>query len=109
TGNLIKNSSALIFHYSENENETVSYQYPEETSAPTEPEKTGYRFLGWYLESELETAFIFGNPLLKDYDLYPKWVKEYQISFVENGGTKVNTLILTEEDDREFTNFRKRG
>lgn len=44
-----------------------------EQEAPT---KDGYRFDGWYTDSELTQSFDFSTPITADMTLYAKWAKE---------------------------------
>ena len=54
---------------------------------PTNPNKTGYTFSGWYTEPECTTAFDFATPITSDIILYAKWTaKTYTITLNANGG-----------------------
>lgn len=56
---------------------------------PITPIKTGYRFGGWYTDSEFKTAFSFVNAIMPDHalDFYAKWIgNEYQVTFDSNEG-----------------------
>ncbi len=44
---------------------------------PTDPEKEGYRFKGWFSDKELKNEFDFTNTIItEDITLYAKWEKE---------------------------------
>ncbi len=43
-------------------------------SKPTDPEREGYHFLGWYADSEYQTPFMFDTQIVvSDITLYAKW------------------------------------
>ncbi len=71
-----------------------------------EPTKSGYRFLGWYLESSYENK-ITQLTEAKDYTLYAKWEElppqEYTITYELNGGTIQNPKTTFTEDDLPLT------
>lgn len=72
-----------------------SYKAGQEVSLPT-PKKSGYLFLGWYLNPEFEGVKVskisvsdFGNKTV-----YAKWVAEnaeYNINFVDHNGNIIET------------------
>ena len=72
-----------------------SYKAGQEVKIPT-PKKTGYLFLGWYLNPQFEGVNItkisvsdFGNKTL-----YAKWVAEnaeYNVKFVDHNGNVMET------------------
>ena len=70
------------------ENQTVSYDYDEATSAIATPDKEGHTFVGWYESQTFEGAqYVFGNMPAKNVTLYAKWdVNSYTITFVKNNG-----------------------
>lgn len=40
---------------------------------PGKPIRGGYRFIGWYIDEELNTLFDFDTPITEDIVLYAKW------------------------------------
>ncbi len=42
---------------------------------PADPAKSGYKFDGWYTDSDLKTAYDFSKVVTSDMDLYAKWTK----------------------------------
>ncbi len=57
------------------------------------PEKLGYVFDGWYLDSGHLTAFDVANPVNQSLKLYAKFTfVEYSITFNSNGGTAVASI-----------------
>lgn len=52
-------------------------------SEPTAPSKSGYKFTGWFLDSECKLAYNFTTPVAKDITLYAGWKQE---SFSAGGG-----------------------
>ncbi|MGJ0845839.1 InlB B-repeat-containing protein [Tissierella praeacuta] len=45
----------------------------EKATKPTDPIKEGYKFIGWYEDSNLTKEFDFDTPITKDITLYAKW------------------------------------
>ncbi len=43
---------------------------------PNNPTRSGYRFLGWYTNSNLTNKYNFNNRVYRDITLYAKWEKE---------------------------------
>ncbi|MGB7567343.1 MAG: FISUMP domain-containing protein, partial [Chitinivibrionales bacterium] len=59
-------------------------------TAPTtaqNPSKTGYTFVGWYLDTSTSTAFNFATPIKASITLNAKWaINTYTVTFDRNGG-----------------------
>ncbi|MBQ7392279.1 MAG: InlB B-repeat-containing protein, partial [Clostridia bacterium] len=53
---------------------TVTGQVGEEIVLPTDPQKDGYTFGGWYLDYACTMPFVV-TTYSKDLTLYAKWVK----------------------------------
>lgn len=80
---------------------------------PADPEKPGYKFIGWYKESTFETEFKFGEEetgASANIDIYAKFVEAYTVNFYVDG-EKVQTDVIekvaegnTLATDPEFTN-----
>lgn len=50
--------------------------------APTNPTKSGYVFVGWfYKDNGIEKPFSFEMGITKNYDLYPKWSNEVNVTY----------------------------
>lgn len=50
--------------------------------APTNPTKSGYVFVGWfYKEGDVEKPFSFEMGITKDYNLYPKWSNQVNVTY----------------------------
>ena len=57
------------------------------------PDRTGYTFLGWYIDQDHEQAFDPQSPILHDLTLYAKWaVNTYTITFESNGGSIIPAI-----------------
>ncbi len=64
----------------------------DEFTAPEAPTKTGYTFLGWFLEGS-ETAFDFNTKIESSIVLVARWeINQYSISFDADGGSDVATI-----------------
>ena len=78
---------------------------------PASPTKAGYTFDGWYINTDLSTAF--SNLLLTgDITVYAKWtINSYTVTFNSNGGTAVDNasveygLTVALPTDPEKTDF----
>ncbi len=50
--------------------------------APTNPTKDGYVFVGWfYKDNGIEKPFSFEMGITKDYNLYPKWSNQVNVTY----------------------------
>ena len=56
--------------------EPITIPFGNTASAPTDPTKVGYKFLGWYLVFEEQwIKYSFSNVVRTDVTLYAKWEK----------------------------------
>ena len=65
---------------------------------PTAPEKSGYTFLGWFLNDEL---FDFETPISTTITLHAQWaeiVVEYTVSFDADNGSSLQTTVVRKGD-----------
>ncbi len=71
----------------ENKKNRTNYDYL--VKKPTDPSKTGAKFLGWYKEKEYITKWDFEkNKATEPITLYAKWQQdEYKVTFKANGGS----------------------
>ena len=53
-------------------------------SIPTKPEAEGYKFDGWFIDTEYSDYYYFDEPLEKNTTIYAKWTKLKKVSFVTN-------------------------
>ncbi|MDE7167609.1 MAG: InlB B-repeat-containing protein [Clostridia bacterium] len=66
---------------------------------PTNPTKTGYTFVGWYIDEKCTVAWNFSTKIYMDTVLYAKWSANYNdVKFNSNGGTNVNTWWIKTGD-----------
>ncbi|MDY0210766.1 MAG: InlB B-repeat-containing protein [Acholeplasma sp.] len=62
-------------------------------TVPEAPYKVGHDFEGWYSDEALTTVFAFSTMPANNITLYAKWVvKNFTISFEENGGETLTDL-----------------
>ena len=59
---------------------------------PANPEKTGNRFLGWYLNDQLFD--VDNTPITSDVNLIAKWIEQYTVTFDSRGGTPIESQIV---------------
>ena len=57
-----------------------------------EPEKSGFTFIEWYLDSGLNNKADFPLTILNDTTLYAVYKKNFTITFETNGGSEVNSV-----------------
>lgn len=59
----------------------AEYTYPAEKGAsvkePTSPQRTGYRFDGWYTDENGSVPFVFSNEITQDTTIYAKWTRTF--------------------------------
>ena len=69
------------------------------------PTKEGYTFAGWYSDSKLTTA-VTSLKLTGDTTVYAKWTPaEYTLTFVTNGGSKINDLPVSAGTTVDLTKY----
>ena len=57
-----------------------------------EPEKSGFTFIEWYLDSGLNNKVDFPLTISKDTTLYAAYKKNFTVTFETNGGSEVNSV-----------------
>jgi uncharacterized repeat protein (TIGR02543 family) len=83
------NSYIISFNSNEGslvDSQSVNYRG---TALPTTPTKTGFRFTGWYSDSELTTLYDFATLVTANTTLYAKWTINFIVSYNSNGGSEV--------------------
>jgi uncharacterized repeat protein (TIGR02543 family) len=85
------NAYSVNYRYENNEIfKTETYNYGSDLLEPEQPVRAGYNFIGWYKNNELTEEYVYGKMPAHDIDVYAKFeVKEFTISFEENGGSLV--------------------
>jgi uncharacterized repeat protein (TIGR02543 family) len=48
---------------------------------PEEPNRDGYRFVGWFIDDEFSSQYNFSNEVTSDFTLYAKWIQRVSITF----------------------------
>lgn len=61
-------------------------------SKPADPKKSGFRFLGWYQDSEFEEEQIFPFVLGKNKTLFAKWIVQFTVNFDANDGIALTPI-----------------
>ncbi|MBQ7794024.1 MAG: InlB B-repeat-containing protein [Clostridia bacterium] len=69
---------------------------------PTTPTKEGYTFAGWYIDSELTTAYDFATAVTKNTTLYAKWTENNTDSATEDTDNKQIILTIGEKTATVF-------
>lgn len=67
--------------------------------APTNPTRSGYVFVGWfYKDNGTEKPFSFEMGITKNYDLYPKWSNEVNVSYTIRYVDKTTDKPIASDD-----------
>jgi uncharacterized repeat protein (TIGR02543 family) len=76
--------------------ESVQVPYGEKIPEPSDPNRTHYSFMGWYLEPVCTNPWNFDSDLITgDRTLYAKWTPvSYTLSFNSRGGSSVGSLSV---------------
>lgn len=103
------NRSYTVTTYTD-ESQTTLYKYGSYTGsqsvvkyakgiAPTNPTKDGYVFVGWfYKDNGTEKPFSFEMGITKDYDLYPKWSNEVNVTYTVRYVDSTTDKPITDDD-----------
>ncbi|MBO6134898.1 MAG: InlB B-repeat-containing protein [Lachnospiraceae bacterium] len=71
--------------------------------SPTNPSSNGYRFVGWYANDTLTTAYNFETSITADSTIYAKWeLINYTITYNKNNGEFIDGY--TEPTNYNITN-----
>lgn len=82
---------SVTFEYDDGSEVVVSVKEATMVEEPSDPDKVGYLFDGWY-DSETSELFDFSTPIVKDVVLKARWIEdvfgdsEYMVTFVWNDG-----------------------
>lgn len=78
--------------------ETVSVGDGKLLTAPSNPTKEDYTFIGWYTDEALTTAYSFDTPVTGALTLYAKWepLPTYTVTFNSNGGSEVASQTIVQ-------------
>lgn len=90
--------------------ESQEIEKGEKVSKPSDPTKSGYEFVGWYLGND-EWSFV-GYVVTKEITLTAKWnINTYTINYNLDGGTnnELNPNSFTVEDEVILNNPSKAG
>ena len=80
-------------------NEKTEYEAGSMIDIPSDPEKEGYTFTGWYKEGEDEEYNFVDNLVTEDVDLYSKYeINKYKVEYYDvNPETKKEEKVGSEE------------
>lgn len=80
-------------------------QYQSKVSKPSDPTRTGYKFMGWYTNTNYTTAYNFGSNIgASGFTLYAKWDK-FPTLTIPSGFTVIENQYTTSA----WNNLRKTG
>ena len=86
----------------ETDNEVVEVRDGEKVAKPEDPEKDGYKFIGWFTDEELTTEFNFDTPIESNTTLYAKWEeivvepRTFEVRFVKGNGSEDEVIEVIE-------------
>ena len=91
--------------------EPVTQDYNSLIVEPSAPSRTGYRFDGWFAESECITEFVFDRMPADNITVYAKWSTIFYTITYHNVDDAENTnpTVYTVEDEIELLNPVKNG
>lgn len=74
--------------------------YDELIVEPVKPTRTGYSFIGWFLDENDDVAWNFTtDKVLEDITLYAKWeLNEYTVEFDTDGGSLIDDVIVNHNE-----------
>ena len=85
---------SYTINYHSNNNSAIRYEtlnYNSEIATITPSEKTGYTFVGWYLDEDLTNSFNLEKMPDHNLNLYAKWaINTYQINIELDEGISIN-------------------
>ncbi|MDR2828062.1 MAG: InlB B-repeat-containing protein [Acholeplasmatales bacterium] len=76
--------------------ESITLPFESIVSAPSDPVKTGYTFIGWYISPSLNgESYIFSQMPLGNITLYAKYeVNNFNLYFDYNNSNNISTFLL---------------
>ena len=96
------NSYTITFNTNGGSNvSAITQNYNTTVTAPEDPTRDNYLFLGWFTDIDLQNAYIFSIVPAVDQTLYAKWIENTTILFDSNGGSLVAQIDQT--PGRDFT------
>lgn len=77
----------------------INYDFNAEIASIETPTKTGYVFMGWYLEDGLINKFTYTNMPASHLTLYARWnILKLTVYFNSKGGTILNEQLISYND-----------
>lgn len=87
------NTTYYTVKFNTNSGSSISSQRVEDgktASKPSDPTKTGYSFVGWYIDEAGNNEYDFNANVTSNITIYAKWsIESYTISFELNGGNEI--------------------
>ncbi|MBS4219173.1 InlB B-repeat-containing protein [Bacillus sp. FJAT-49711] len=88
------------FKYFDDVKDDQFVRHNEKVNKPSDPQRTGYQFDGWYSDAEGTTPYDFDAKVISDLTLYAKWIiNQYNVNFVSNGGSAVADVRVNYGDN----------
>jgi len=92
----------VTFHFMDGRPDVlVQVPFSQKVSEPAVPIREGYRFDGWFMDSELSSAYNFDSTIEAAFTLYSKWIKVYNVTFNFNYEGAPNHLIQMVDHQNE--------
>jgi uncharacterized repeat protein (TIGR02543 family) len=95
---------AVTFNFMDGRQDViVQIPFGQKVSEPTIPTRAGYRFDGWFMDSELSSAYNFDSTVEDAFTLYSKWINVYNVTFDFNYDGAPNQVIQVVDHQGEAT------
>lgn len=91
----IKKLNVSFITNSDEKIESIKIDWNTLLDLPSNPDKLGHEFRGWYYDEDFTSPFLPQAPITSDLILYAKWeIKSFMVTFETFGGSTIEPLIV---------------
>lgn len=91
----IKKLNVSFITNSDEKIESIKIDWNTLLDLPSNPDKLGHEFRGWYYDEDFTSPFLPQAPITSDLILYAKWeIKSFIVTFETFGGSTIEPLIV---------------